>query len=421
MSLGAPETQEHPGAAGAEPPGREAIRAFRPAAEGEPGEPDYFYMLGCALARQGRHQDAVAALREALATPGSHPSYRRALGESLWRLSSFEEAALSFAQVLREDPADAEAANGLGLSLLRLGRAKEAAQALRRALQADSFRAGWLSNLAAALMAAGEPAEAERLLRRATAARPRDLSPRRNLGRVLLARGQKEEALECFREVLRLTDGDDAVGHMDLGDALFAAGRNEEAEAAYERGVSLEPRVAASREGSRTAAQAIRLRRAQRELLAERGGSLGVSLWSGVLSAAHASRPALGFLGRTPARRISTAVVAMLVFLVGRGALVLLPHYVAHHRLYDEIVRLARDPNYDDGRVREETLRALHTYGRDRYVRPDDVRVEGRHLVRHVDFRYDVPMNLLPGITTRIPFRIRVEEPFLTEPAPIIL
>ena len=113
-------------------------------------------------------------------------------------------------------------------------------------------------------------------------------------------------------------------------------------------------------------------------------------------------------------------MVLVLVLLVGRAAIVLLPHYIAHHRLYDEIVRLAREPNYDDGRVREETLRALHVYGRDRYVRPDEVRVEGWHQLRHVDFGYDVPMALLPGITTRVPFRIRVEEPFLAEPARVI-
>ena len=421
LSLGIPESEEHPGEREADLPGREAIGAFRRAAEGEPGDPDYFYMLGCALARQGRHPDAVVALREALATPGAHPSYRRALGESLWRLSSFEEAADAFAQVLREDPADAEAANGLGLSLLRLGRAKEAVQALRSALQAGGSRTDWLTNLGAALMAAGDPAESERLLRRAVAARPGDPAPRRNLGRALLARGQQEEALDCFREVLRLTGAQDAAAHMDLGDALFAAGRHEDAEAAYEQGVSLEPSAATSREGSRTAWQAIRLRRAQRELEGDRGGRLGTALFSGALGAAHASKPWLAYLGRTTGRRVGTVVVMIGVLIVGRGAIVLLPHYVAHHRLYDEIVRLAREPNYDDDKVREETLRALHTYGRDRYVRPDDVRVEGRHQIRHVDFGYTVPMALLPGITTTVPFRIAVEEPWLAEPDPVIL
>jgi len=421
LSLGAPESDGHPAEAGPEAPGREAINAFRRAAQGDPGDPDYFYMLGCALSRQGRHADAVAALREALATPGSHPSYRRALGESLWRLSSYEEAAESFSQVLREDAGDAEAANGLGVALLRLGRAKESAQALRRALQSDSSRSDWLSNLGAALMAAGDPAESERILRRAVDTSPALPSPRRNLGRVLLARGGKEEALACFREVLRLT-GDDAVGHMDLGDALFATGRHEEAEAEYERGIALEPAVIAAREGSRAAWQAIRLNRARRDLGAsgvER--SVGATLWAGVLAGAHALKPTLASLGRTPARRISAVVALVLVLVVGRAALVLLPHYVAHHRLYDELVRLAREPNLDDDQVREEALRALQAYGRDRYVRPDDVRVEELHQVRRVEFGYEVPMALLPGLVTRIPFRMRVEEPCLRGPAPVIL
>lgn len=419
LRLGGGEVPEHHSAE--ELSGKEAIQAFRRAAEGDPGDPDYFYMLGCALAQHGRHLDAVAAFREALATPGSHPSYRRALGESLWRLSRFEEAAQSFEEVLREDPNDAEAANGLGLSLLRLGRASEAAQAVRRALQRDSSRADWLSNLGAALMAAGDPAESERLLRRAVKARPHDPTLRRNLGRALLTRGQNDEAIGCFHEVLHRSPAGDATAHMDLGDAFFAAGRHEEAEAAYERGLSLDPGAAASRVASRAAGQTIRLRRAQGELGLRRERSLGATLWASVLAAVHALKPALDPFGRTTGRRVSTVGVLLVVLLMGRGAIVLLPHYVAHHRLCDEVVRLARIPSYEDGRVREETLRAIHTYGRDPYVRPDDVRVEGRQQRRRVEFAYQVPLALLPGLLTRLPFEIRVDEPWLAEPAPVIL
>jgi len=208
---------------------------------------------------------------------------------------------------------------------------------------------------------------------------------------------------------------------MDLGDALFTVGQHEEAEAAYERGVSLDPGAAASRAASRAAWQAIRLNRAQGELGLGRERSLGATLWGGVLAAVHTLKPALDLFGRTAGRRVSTVAVLLLVLLVGRGAVVLLPHYVAHHRLYDEVVRLARIPSYEDGRVREETLRAIHTYGRDPYVRPDDVRVQGRQQLRRVEFTYEVPLALLPGLLTRVPFEIRVEEPYLAEPAPVIL
>ena len=206
-------------------------------------------MLGCALARQGRHAEAVVALREALAAPGSHPSYRRALGESLWRLSQFEEAAESFSQVLREDPRDAEAANGLG-SVPPAARKGEGSRPGPAPRPAGGQRPHRL-----ALEPRGRPHGRRRPGRGRANPAPggegpsRRPSPRRNLGRALLARGEKEEALACFREVLRLTGGDDAVGHMDLGDALFAAGRHEEAEAEYERGISLEPAVVAVARG----------------------------------------------------------------------------------------------------------------------------------------------------------------------------
>jgi hypothetical protein len=66
-------------------------------------------------------------------------------------------------------------------------------------------------------------------------------------------------------------------------------------------------------------------------------------------------------------------------------------------------------------------LRAVRTYSRDRYVREDDVQVQRFSLVRHVAFGYEVPMALLPGLITSIPFRMEVEEPCLVEPPPVVL
>lgn len=63
-----------------------ALADFRKAARGEPGDPDYAYILGNALAHRGNHADAVAAFREAIALDRAQPLYHASLGVALWRL-----------------------------------------------------------------------------------------------------------------------------------------------------------------------------------------------------------------------------------------------------------------------------------------------------------------------------------------------
>ena len=116
----------------AELPGKDALAAMRRAAQAHPEDPDYWFMLGGALAHRGEHEAATGAFREALRFPTAEPAYRRSLGCSFWRLGRFEEARQAFDEALRDHPEDAEAANGLALSLLRLARPAEAVALLRR-------------------------------------------------------------------------------------------------------------------------------------------------------------------------------------------------------------------------------------------------------------------------------------------------
>ena len=135
---------------------------------------------------------------------------------------------------------------------------------------------------------------------------------------------------------------------------------------------------------------------------------------------AHRLERWLDVLG-TPGRRLASVGVLLLVALVGRVTLVALPHYVAHHRLHDEVVRLSRMPTEDDVLVRQGVLEAVRRLGREPYVRPDDVEVTGAGATRRVTFGYEVKVELLPGVTPRLRFSIRVEEPFFVERVPLVL
>jgi Flp pilus assembly protein TadD len=402
-----------------ERPGTDALAAMKRAAEAHPEDPDYWFMLASALAQRGEHAAAVGAFREALRFPTRVAAYRRSLGTSLWQLGRFEEARQAFDETFREHPEDAEAANGLALSLLRLERPAEAVATLRRISGRKHERASWRSNLGAALWAAGDRAEAERCFRRAIRSQPREPAFHRNLGLVLLARGKAARAAACFREALRIDPGRAAIV-MDLGDALFATGRHAEAEAAYERGLALEPGAAASRSATQAAWQTIRVERARGELKAQAGpGWLSRAIWRGLDFAQHLERR-LDVLGPR-GRRVTTAALLLLIVLFGRVTAAVLPHYVAHHRLHDEVVRLSRMPTLDDGLVLRGVLEAVRRLGREAYVRAENVQVKGADGRRRVTFGYAVEVELLPGLVTRLRFGIRVEEPFVVERTPVIL
>ena len=403
----------------AERPGTETLAAMRRAAEAHPEDPDYWFMLGGALSQRGEHEAAVGAFREALRFPTAEPSYRRSLGRSLWQLGRFEQARDAFDEALRDHPEDAEAANGLALSLLRLGRPREALRLLRRITPESRERADWRSNLGIAEWAAGEERQAERSFRTAIRSQPREAAFHRNLGLVLLARGKAARAAACFREALRI-DPTRAATVMDLGDALFAAGRHAEAEAAYERGLALEPGVTAARPATQAAWQAIRLERARGELRASVDPGVVDRAMSWGFDVAHRLERWLDALG-SPGRRLASVGVLLLLVLFGRVTLVVLPHYVAHYRLHDEVVRLSRMPTEDDVLVRQGVLEAVRRLCLAPYVRDDDVRVVGAGATRRVTFGYEVKLELLPGLTPRLRFTIRVEEPFFVERVPVII
>jgi hypothetical protein len=235
---------------------------------------------------------------------------------------------------------------------------------------------------------------------------------------VLLARGKAGWAAACFRDALR-REPRHAAAAMDLGDALFAGGHHAEAEKAYEQGLALDPSAAVARESTQAAWRTIRLERAR--------GELPTTIRTGFLTAAtarafdawHRLEPLFDWLG-TPGRRAASVGVLLLIALLCRVGFVVLPHYVAHYRLHDEVVRLSRAPTRDDAVVREQVLDAVRRLGRGPFVRAADVEVESASGMRRVGFGYDVEVTPFPGVRAPLRFAIRVEEPYFVEPNPIV-
>ena len=242
-----------------------AFADFRRAARGEPGDPDYAYILGNALAHRGNHAEAVAAFREAIALDREQALYFTSLGIALWRLDRFDEAIAAFEDALKLSPADAQALNGLGLALLGAGRPAEALAVLLRACGADRTAPEPRSNRAVALWRAGRPHDAVLSWQEAAAEWPEAPLVQRNLGRALLAQERLPQALECFRAVARMSE-DDADARLDLADVLYQLGRNAEADEAYDEAARIDPRSIARRPSSLDARRTIVIERLREDL-----------------------------------------------------------------------------------------------------------------------------------------------------------
>lgn len=394
-----------------------ALADFRRAARGEPGDPDYAYILGSALAHRGNHAEAVNAFREAIALDRGQPLYNASLGVALWRLDRCDEAVAAFEDALKLAPADAQALNGLGLALLGGGRTAEGAAVLLRACSADPDAPEPRSNRAVALWRAGRRHDAVLYWQEAAARWPDSALVQRNLGRAHLAEDRVTAALECFRAVARLRE-DDADARLDLADALYLLGRNTEANQAYDEASRIEPRALARRPASLDARRTIVLDRIRKELPASAPGERATRLaWSSLAGLTH-------FLGRgfQTVHGLS-APWRVLFWLAPLGlgwvVYVLGPVYTRHYLLQDDVRTIARTPLDDDHLVHERLRLAVEERGLAAHIAPDCFEVVSRGRLRTITCHYHVPAPLFPGSKSTLQLRLRAREPFLAESKPV--
>jgi Flp pilus assembly protein TadD len=152
-----------------------------------------------------------------------------------------------------------------GQQLHMAGRLAEAEQIYRQVIAAMPRHAGALHALGALALQAGRPAIAETLLSQAIALKPA-AGFQLTRGNALLALHRPGEAADIARLLLR-AHPDNAAAHQLLGHALADGGQPEEAIAAYQRALRLQPELPDIRNNLGMALrQANRLAEAEQEL-----------------------------------------------------------------------------------------------------------------------------------------------------------
>jgi Flp pilus assembly protein TadD len=195
-------------------------------------------------------------------------SQRFDLGVHFTLAGEYERAIRSFQEVLVDDPQNGRAWSYLGMALAHLGRSAEAEAALSRALSLTPSNGEAWFHLGISRGLRGEWRDAASALRRAVAFLPEDLVAWHRLGVALSESQEPDAASAAFERALVLSretgigaleepaalDGDghleearepegprEAESWLDLALSLLSLGEEEEAVAAYERALSLDP------------------------------------------------------------------------------------------------------------------------------------------------------------------------------------
>ncbi len=390
---------------------REVLRVFGRAAAREPTEPDYDYLLGCALLRAGEPARAAERCADAVRLHLFNPDYHFALGCALWLLKRYEEAEGAFREAAGLQPRDAEARNARAATLILLGRPAEAVAELESVLDAAPRFADAHTNLGAALWTLGRRAEALKALRRAARLGPKQPDLWRNLGLALLDDGRPRDAVEPLRKAVSLSPGK-APPLLDLAEAAFEAGRGGEAAQALETAGRLEPAAIGSRPRSLAVREALQLERLRGPSPPRRWRpDLSGTALSALLGAEQLGRGAFRQRGRI----VSALLLAATLVVVGLAVRVL-PPYVDHYLLSDDVAVVARAPVDDDANVRDRLEHAVRDRKMGSVVDVGRCEIQSRPSWRRITCEYAVALEILPGWTRVLPFRIDVEQPYVTRP-----
>jgi protein O-GlcNAc transferase len=205
----------------------EGITAFQHLLRVQPSASGFF-LLGCGLQHELRHEEAVQAFREAarLEKP-TLADFNYNCGVSLIALRQFDEAAEAYGHVTQLSPSDGEAWGALGAAFAALGRWTDAVPCQERAMRlAPSADHG--VNLAMTLYELHRLEEAERALRDALVIDPQSIDAQALLAQVLAGQERYDEAITQAREICE-SNPDAPSSRAVLAGVLTEAGHLDEA------------------------------------------------------------------------------------------------------------------------------------------------------------------------------------------------
>ena len=197
-----------------------------------------------AMAHHSRGQlgPAIICMRQAVALSPRDTTLHNNLGGMLLEHGELDAAAAAFTAALDIDPSHRSTLFNLGNLEHRRGRVEAAAQCFRRVIDHHGADAGAVNNLATALIELGDAQGAISLLETSSGEHPGPHS-HNNLGLALRAVGRPEQAAAAYRRALSAAP-DFAEAHNNLGNLLINEGDSATALIHLRRATELSPDAA---------------------------------------------------------------------------------------------------------------------------------------------------------------------------------
>ncbi|MBI1371516.1 MAG: tetratricopeptide repeat protein [Phycisphaera sp.] len=208
---------------------------------GGPGNDMAQARLGELASERGETDEAERRYRAALKANDQQIDAWFGIGMLFAGRGDMESAHAAFTNVTRLDAKRVDAWYNLGLALGRLNRTDEALEALRQATTRAPRNADYRRAYGNALMTANRPAEAAEAYAALLELAPDNADTRMRLGMALGRSGAIDKALPHLEAATRLAP-DKAVHWFNLGMVYRALHRNDDAAAAFNKALAVDPK-----------------------------------------------------------------------------------------------------------------------------------------------------------------------------------
>ena len=188
--------------------------------------------LGDLYRSTGRYEDSEIAYLEALAIDPNNVAALTGIGLTYVRLNRPDDAEASHRKAIDAHPGDAAAYNELGKFLFRSGRFAEAAEQYEYVVALQPKNMNAYDNLATARMMTGDYAAAAPAFQESIGIEP-TTNAYSNLGMMHYYLGDLDASIDNHTSAVELAPND-YLSRSNLGDALWIAGRAEDARREFE-------------------------------------------------------------------------------------------------------------------------------------------------------------------------------------------
>jgi hypothetical protein len=120
-------------------------------------------------------------------------------------------------------------------------------------------------------------------------------------------------------------------------------------------------------------------------------------------------------------RRVASLLLLAGFFVIGYAMYRVVPQHISRHLLEDDIAGIAGAPVRDDADILDRLMHAVAARGLGAHIRESNFEIQTGPRWRRIVCRYQVPVQVLPGLVHTFSFRIETEKPYLAEKDPKFL